>query len=57
MIIKIMEYMHIHIHPLAKSKQSNQNKVQQFELVNKGNQNGIHQLRTKLTKAQTGKQN
>jgi len=27
-IIKIVEYMHIHICPLAKSKQSNKNKVQ-----------------------------
>ena len=27
-IVKIMEYTHIHIHPWAKSKQSNKNKVQ-----------------------------
>ena len=27
-IIKIMEYTHIHIHPWEKSKQSNQNKIQ-----------------------------
>ena len=27
-IIKIMEYTHMHIHPLAKSKQSNKNKIQ-----------------------------
>ena len=27
-IIKIMEYTHIHIDPSAKSKQSNKNKVQ-----------------------------
>ena len=27
-IIKIMEYAHIHIHPCAKSKQSNKNEVQ-----------------------------
>ena len=47
MIIKIMEYMHIHIHPLAKSKQSNENKVQQFELVNKGNQKLYLQVKNK----------
>ena len=27
-IIKVMEYTHIHIHPWAKSKQSNKNKIQ-----------------------------
>ena len=27
-VIKIMEYTHIHIHPQGKSKQSNKNKVQ-----------------------------
>ena len=36
-IIKIMEYTHIHIHPWAKSKQSNKNKVQYIDLANKGN--------------------
>ena len=36
-IIKIMEYTHIHIHPGANSKQSNKNKVQQVDLANKGN--------------------
>ena len=35
-IIKIMEYTHIHIHPWAKSKQSNKNKVQQIDPENKG---------------------
>ena len=35
-IIKIMEY--IHIHPWAKSKQSNKNKVQYTDPVNKENQ-------------------
>ena len=54
-IIKIMKY--IHIHPQAKSKQSNKNKVQQIDLVKKETKNDIHQLRIKLTKAQTGKQN
>ena len=33
-----MEYTHIHVHPCAKSNQSNKNKVQQIDLVNKGNQ-------------------
>ena len=37
-IMKIMEYTHTHIHPWAKSKQSNKNKVQEIDLVNKGNQ-------------------
>ena len=37
-IIKIMEYTHIHIYPCAKSEQSNKNKVQQIDPANKGNQ-------------------
>ena len=37
MIIKIMEYTHIHIHPREKSKQSNKNKVQSIYPANKGN--------------------
>ena len=36
-IIKIMEYTHIRIYPGAKLKQSNKNKVQSIDLVNKGN--------------------
>ena len=36
-IIKIMQYTHIHIHPWTKSKQSNKNKVQEIDPVNKGN--------------------
>ena len=36
-IIKIMEYTCIPIHPEAKSRQSNKNTVQQSNLVNKGN--------------------
>ena len=53
-----MEYTHIHIHPWAKSKQFNKNKVQQIDPTNKGKKkNYIYQLRTKLTKAQTAKQN
>ena len=31
-----MAYTHIHIHPWAKSKQSNKNKVQLIDLANKG---------------------
>ena len=52
-----MKYTHIHIRPRAKRKQSNKNEVQQVNPANKGNQNYIYQLRTKLTKAQSGKQN
>ena len=36
MIESVTEYTHIH--PLAKSKQSNKNKVQQIDLANKGKQ-------------------
>ena len=36
-IIIIMEYAHTHIHPWAKSKQSNKNKVQLIDPENKGN--------------------
>ena len=49
--------MHIPIYPLAKSKQPNKNKVQYIDPANKETKNYIYQLRTKLTKAQTGKQN
>ena len=57
-IIKIMEYAHIHIHPWAKSKLSNKNKVQQVDTAKKKEvKSYIYQLRTKLTKAQTEKQN
>ena len=56
-IIKIMEYTHMHIHLLTMSKQSNKNKVQYIDMVKKEIYNYIYQLRTKLTKAQTGTQN
>ena len=36
-IIKIMEYTHVHIHPWTKSKQSNKYKVELIDLVDKGN--------------------
>ena len=35
-IVKIMEYTHIHIHPWANSKQSNRNKVQYIDLAHNG---------------------
>ena len=37
LIIKIMEYTHMHIHPWAKWKQSNKNKVPSVDLANKEN--------------------
>ena len=37
-IIKVMKYAHAHIHPWAKSKQSDKNKVQKTDPANKGNQ-------------------
>ena len=49
------EYTHIHIHPIAKSKQSNRNKVEQIDLENKGNQKFYLPVKNK-TKAQSGKQ-
>ena len=36
-IIKIMEYTYVHIHPWSKSKQPNKSKVQEIDLANKGN--------------------
>ena len=36
--IKIMEYIHKHIHPWAKWNQSSKIKVQYIDLANKGNQ-------------------
>ena len=52
-----MKYAHIHIHPCAKSKQSNKNEVQQIDPVNKGNKKLYLPVKNKLTKVQTGKQN
>ena len=37
-IIKIMKYTHIHIHPWAKWKHLNKNKAQYTDLANKGNE-------------------
>ena len=52
-----MKYTHIHIYPEAKSKQSNKNKVQQIDPMNKGNQKLYLPVKNKLTKAQIRKQN
>ena len=57
MIIKIMEYTHIHIHPREKSKQSNKNKVQSIYPANKGNKKLHLPIKNKTNEAQTGKQN
>ena len=56
-IIKIMEYTHIHIHPWAKSKQSNKNKVQYIDLANKGYKKLYLPVKNKTNYAETGKQN
>ena len=56
-IVKIMEYTHIHIHPWAKSKYSNKSKENRLTQQTKEIKNYIYQLRTKVTKAQSGKQN
>ena len=56
-IIKIMEYTHIYIHPWAKSKYPTKIKYNRLTQWTKEIKNYIYQLRTKLTKAQTGKQN
>ena len=53
-----MEYTHIHIHPEAKPKQSKKKKKRTIDWPGeqRKQKNDIHQLRTKLTKQQTGKQ-
>ena len=51
-----MEYTHIFVHPQAKSKHPNKNKVQQIDLANKVYQKLYLPVKNK-TKAQTGKQN
>jgi len=55
-MMKIMEYTHIHVHPEAKPKQSKKKKDNKLIQWTKETKNDIHQLRTKLTKEQTGKQ-
>ena len=56
-IKSVTEYTHIHIHPQAKSKQSNKYKVQQIDLANKGNQKLYLPEQKHFTKAQTQNQN
>ena len=53
-----MEYIYIYTHtyPSAMSKQSNKNKIQQIDPVNKRNKKLCLPVKKK-TKAQTGKQN
>ena len=57
-IIKIMEYTHIYIYT-HKQSQNSPTKVKYSRLAHqmKEIKNYIYQLRTKLPKAQTGKQN
>ena len=56
-IVKIMEYTHIHIHPWAKSNSPTKIKCSRLTQGTKEIKNYIDQLKTKLTEAQTGKQN
>ena len=57
-IIKIVKYTHIRIYPWAKWKRYKK-KIKYIRLIQRTKEikNYIYQLRTKLTKAQTGKQN
>ena len=55
MIIKIMEYTRIHIHPWAKKIEFKKNKVQSIDLMNKGNPKLYLPVESSLTKAQSGK--
>ena len=48
-----MEYTYIHIHPRGKSKQSTNNKVQQIDLVNKGNKKLYLPVTNESTKQKT----
>ena len=52
-----MKYTQTHVSKTKTVKKKKKNEVQWINLGNKGNQNDIYQLRTKLTKAQTGRQN
>ena len=52
-----MEYTHIHIHPEQNQNSSANIKYNRLTQRTKETKNYIYQLRTKLTKAQTGKQN
>ena len=52
-----MEYTYIHTHPWANWKQSNKNKVQYIDLMNKGNKKLYLPVKNKTNYAETGKQN
>jgi len=56
-IIKVMEYTHIHKNPWASQNSPTKIKCNRLTWWTKEIKNYIYQLRTKLTKAQTGKQN
>ena len=58
-IIKRTEYTHIHIYTHEQSENGPPTKVKYSRLTQQTKEikNYIYQLRTKLTKAQTGKQN
>ena len=56
-IIKIMKYIHIHIHPKQSQNSPTNIKYSRLTQWREGIKNYIYQLRTKLTKAQTWKQN
>ena len=56
-IIKIMEYTHIHIYPKQNQNSSAKRKYNRLTQQTKEAKNFIYQLRTKLTKVQTAKQN
>ena len=52
-----MEYTHIHIHPKQNQNSSAKRKYNRLTQRTKETKNYIYQLRTKLTKVQTAKQN
>ena len=56
-VIKIMEYMHRHIHPWAKWKQSQNNKIQQTDLSNKENQKLYLPVKRKRTVRESKQRN
>ena len=56
-IIKIMEYTHIHIYPKQNQNSSAKRKYNRLTQQTKEIKNYIYQLKTKLTKAQTDFQN
>jgi len=56
-VINIMEYMHRHIHPWAKWKQSKNNKIQQTDLSNKENQKLYLPVKRKRTVRESKQRN